>query len=38
MVWLWERGKSVPPTPVLELIAQCLGIEVGDLFEVDGDA
>jgi transcriptional regulator with XRE-family HTH domain len=38
MVWLWERGTSVPPTPVLELIAQALGCRIDDLFEDDGDA
>lgn len=37
MVWLWERGKFVPPTKVVARIAQCLGVEVGDLFEEDGD-
>jgi transcriptional regulator with XRE-family HTH domain len=36
MVWQWERGSSVPPTPVVEKIAQCLGVDVADLFE-DGD-
>jgi transcriptional regulator with XRE-family HTH domain len=36
-VWLWEAGRTTPPTDVLERIAQALGCRIDDLFEVDGD-
>jgi len=32
-VYLWESGKTTPPTPVLELIAEVLDCDVRDLFE-----
>ena len=37
-VWLWERGKVVPPTEALERVAHALGVNVGDLFEDGHDA
>jgi DNA-binding XRE family transcriptional regulator len=37
MVFLWEKGKFVPPTEVLVRIAQALGVDVGDLFEDGSD-
>jgi transcriptional regulator with XRE-family HTH domain len=36
-VYLWESGRTTPPTPVVEQIASALGVMVSDLFEEAGD-
>jgi transcriptional regulator with XRE-family HTH domain len=32
----WERGRVTPPTAVLPVIADVLGVQIADLFEDSG--
>lgn len=36
-IWTYETGKSVPPSHVVGLIAQALGVPVAALYEPDPD-